>query len=360
MTDPLRATRARLVLAAIVTLALVWLLWPYVGAIFWSVVLAIVFAPVYRALLHVMRGRKTPAGVVTVLAIVLGVGIPLTLLAGALLRQANALYRDVAARRIDVGAYAQHIADAMPAWAHGALEASGLDWEWARDRLSASALEASRFVARHLLGIGLNAFSFALSVAIMLYLLYVLLSDGESLLARIARFSPLAADETRSLAETFARVIRATVKGGVIMAATQGTLGGLMLGFLGIEGPLFWGVVFGLLSMIPAVGAGLLWAPIALYFLVTGAVGKGILLILFGVVVLTAVDNILRPFLVGRDTHLPGYLVLVATLGGIASFGLNGVIVGPVIAAMFVALWDLLEAAPPPRRRSPTRGDASP
>jgi predicted PurR-regulated permease PerM len=140
MTDPLRATRARLVLAAIVTLALVWLLWPYVGAIFWSVVLAIVFAPLYRALLRVMRGRKTPAGVVTLLAIVLGVGIPLTLLAAALLRQANALYRDVAARRIDVGAYAQHIADAMPAWAHGALEASGLDWEWARDRLSASAL----------------------------------------------------------------------------------------------------------------------------------------------------------------------------------------------------------------------------
>jgi predicted PurR-regulated permease PerM len=359
MTDPLRATRARLVLAAIVTLALVWLLWPYVGAIFWSVVLAIVFAPLYRALLRVMRGRKTPAGVVTLLAIVLGVGIPLTLLAAALLRQANALYRDVAARRIDVGAYAQHIADAMPAWAHGALEASGLDWQWARDRLSASALEASRFVARHLLGIGLNAFSFALSVAIMLYLLYVLLSDGESLLARIARFSPLAADETRSLAETFARVIRATVKGGVIMAATQGTLGGLMLGFLGIEGPLFWGVVFGLLSMIPAVGAGLLWAPIALYFLVTGSVGKGVVLILFGVVVLTAVDNILRPFLVGRDTHLPGYLVLVATLGGIASFGLNGVIVGPVIAAMFVALWDLLEAAPLPRR-PPNRGDASP
>ena len=80
-------------------------------------------------------------------------------------------------------------------------------------------------------------------------------------------------------------------------------------------------MVFGLLSMIPAVGAGLLWAPIALYFFVTGAVSKGILLVVFGVVVLTAVDNTLRPFLVGRDTGLPGYLVLVTTLGGIASAG---------------------------------------
>jgi predicted PurR-regulated permease PerM len=95
--------------------------------------------------------------------------------------------------------------------------------------------------------------------------------------------------------------------------------------------------------MIPAVGAGLLWAPIALYFLVTGAVAKGVVLILFGTVVLTATDNILRPFLVGRDTQLPGYVVLVATLGGIASFGLNGMIVGPMVAALFVATWKLFE-----------------
>jgi predicted PurR-regulated permease PerM len=201
-----------------------------------------------------------------------------------------------------------------------------------------------------LLGFGLNAFSFALSLAIMLYLLYVLLSEGRSLAARIERFSPLPADETRSLATTFSTVIRATVKGGVVMAATQGLLGGVMLGLLGVEATLFWGVVFGLLSMVPAVGAGLLWAPLALYFLVTGAVAKGIVLILFGTVVLTVIDNVLRPFLVGRDTQLPGYMVLVATLGGVASFGLNGIIVGPMVAALFVATWKLFESIETPAR----------
>ena len=125
------------------------------------------------------------------------------------------------------------------------------------------------------------------------------------------------------------------------MAASQGLLGGLMLGFLGIQAPLFWGVVFGLLSMIPVVGAGLLWAPIALYFLVTGAIWKGVVLVVFGAVVLTAVDNILRPLLVGHQTHLPGYLVLITTLGGIANFGPHGVIIGPMLAAMFVAIWKL-------------------
>lgn len=181
----------------------------------------------------------------------------------------------------------------------------------------------------------------------MLYLLYVLFSDGRRLAARLERFSPLTPGETRSLATTFATVIRATVKGGVVMAAAQGVLGGLMLGFLGLQATLFWGVVFGLLSMIPAVGAGLLWAPVALYFLVTGAAWKGVVLILFGSVVLTALDNILRPLLVGRDTHLPAYLVLAATLGGIATFGLNGVVIGPVIAALFVAIWKLFDPALP-------------
>jgi len=282
--------------------------------------------------------------------------VPLTMLASALVRQATALYREIASQRIDVGGYVDRIVGGLPAWLHDALDDSGFgDLASMRDRLSASALEASRFVATPVLGIGLNVFSFALSFAIMLYLLYVLLSDRGELAAWVERFSPLPAEETRTLTTTFAAVIRATVKGGVVMAATQGVLGGLVLAALGIEAPLFWGVVFGLLSMIPAVGAGLLWAPIALYFFVTGAVWKGALLVVFGAVVLTAVDNVLRPLLVGRQTRLPAYLILVTTLGAIATFGVNGIIVGPVVAAMFVAIWSLFDAAPPGNARDARR-----
>ena len=337
-----RASQARLVLAAVVTAALLWVLWPYIGSIFWSIVLAIVFAPLHRSILSMVGGRKAGAGLATLLSIVLGVGIPLALLTAALLRQAASVYADITARRIDFGAYAQRIAEALPPWALQVIDESGVgDLASIRDKLSASALEASRLVATHLFGIGVNVFAFALALAIMLYLLYVLLSDGAALAARIARLSPLPPNETQALATTFTTVVRATVRGGVAMAASQGLLGGLMLGFLGIQAPLFWGVVFGLLSMIPVVGAGLLWAPIALYFLVTGAIWKGVVLVVFGAVVLTAVDNILRPLLVGHQTHLPGYLVLITTLGGIANFGPNGVIIGPMLAAMFVAIWKL-------------------
>jgi predicted PurR-regulated permease PerM len=125
------------------------------------------------------------------------------------------------------------------------------------------------------------------------------------------------------------------------MALIQGTLGGAVLASLGITAPVLWGLVFGLLSMLPAVGAGVLWVPVALYFLLTGAYVKALLLILFGSVVLTVIDNTVRPLLVGRETHLPGYLVLISTLGGVAVFGLNGVVIGPVVGAMFVAAWSL-------------------
>jgi predicted PurR-regulated permease PerM len=100
-----------------------------------------------------------------------------------------------------------------------------------------------------------------------------------------------------------------------------------------------------LLSLLPAVGAGLVWAPAAIYFLLAGAVWKGVTLIVFGVLVIGLVDNILRPLLVGKDTRMPDYVVLISTLGGIALFGLNGFVIGPVIAALFIAAWDLFASA---------------
>ncbi|MBV6244709.1 AI-2E family transporter, partial [Pseudomonas aeruginosa] len=139
----------------------------------------------------------------------------------------------------------------------------------------------------------------------------------------------------------FTTVIRATVKGNIAVAATQGALGGLIFWLLGIEGALLWGTLMAFLSLLPAIGAALIWAPVAAYFLLTGAIWQGVVLILFCVVVIGLVDNILRPILVGKDTKMPDYVVLISTLGGMALFGLNGFVIGPLIAALFMASWDL-------------------
>ena len=115
----------------------------------------------------------------------------------------------------------------------------------------------------------------------------------------------------------------------------------LFFWILGIQGPVLWGVLMAFLSLLPAVGAGLIWLPVAIYFIATGGVWQGVILIAYGVFVIGLVDNVLRPILVGKDTKMPDYVVLISTLGGMALFGLTGFVIGPVIAALFIATWDL-------------------
>ena len=173
----------------------------------------------------------------------------------------------------------------------------------------------------------------------MLYLLFFLLRDGDDLARRIKDAIPLRPEQQRALFDKFTVVIRATVKGNVVVAVLQGALGGLIFWLLGIHAPLLWAVVMAVLSLLPAVGAALVWLPAAIYLLAAGHVWQGVLLIGYGVLVIGLVDNFVRPVLVGKDTQMPDYVVLVSTLGGIAIFGFNGFLIGPVIAAMFIAVW---------------------
>ena len=139
----------------------------------------------------------------------------------------------------------------------------------------------------------------------------------------------------------FAEVCRATVKGSLVVALVQGTIGGVALWVLGIQGAILWGTLMVILSLLPAVGSALVWAPAAAWLLMTGAWIKGIILILVGVFLIGLIDNILRPLLVGRDTKMPDYLILISTLGGISLFGLSGFVMGPVLAALFLVIWQI-------------------
>ena len=155
------------------------------------------------------------------------------------------------------------------------------------------------------------------------------------------RALPLTPAHKQELLGKFTTVIRATVKGNLLVAAIQGALGGLAFWFLGVRGALLWAVLMAFLSLLPAVGAALVWLPVAIYFFVTGAIWQGIALAAWGVLVIGLVDNLLRPVLVGKDTRMPDYVVMITTLGGMAVFGINGFVLGPAIAAMFIAVWHL-------------------
>ena len=150
---------------------------------------------------------------------------------------------------------------------------------------------------------------------------------------------PLPPAELRAIASRFTDAIRAILKGTLVVAVVQGALGGLIFSVLGIHQPVLWGAVMAVFSLLPVLGTGLVWVPAAIYFLVTGAVWKGLVLFAYGVLVIGLVDNILRPILIGKDTKIPDYVVLISTLGGIVIFGVNGFVLGPIIAAIFISVW---------------------
>jgi len=331
-----------LVLLAIVTLAFGWILLPYSGAVFWGVVLAILFAPLYRYLLRATKYKPTVAALIALLSIVVMVILPLSLIAASLVKQALAVYAMVSSGQIDFGAYFVRIVHSLPQWMENLLERFELtDLSSLQRKLTEGAAQLSQTAARQAIAIGSRTFDFLVSLVVMLYLLFFLLRDGQSLATRVKRAFPLSSNYKQRLFNNFTTVIRATVKGNVLVAAAQGALGGLIFWFLDVEAPLLWAVVMAFLSLLPAVGAAIVWAPVAVYFLVTGAIWQGVVLIAFGVLVIGLVDNVLRPVLVGKDTKMPDYLVLLSTIGGMALFGLNGFVIGPVIAALFIACWDL-------------------
>ncbi|VFS24293.1 protein YdiK [Enterobacter cancerogenus] len=139
----------------------------------------------------------------------------------------------------------------------------------------------------------------------------------------------------------FVGVSRATVKGTAVVAVVQGTLGGIAFAIVGIDGSILWGALMAFLSLVPAVGSAIVWVPAAIYLFATHQIWQGLFIVGFFVIIVGLVDNILRPLLVGKDTKMPDYLILISTLGGMELYGINGFVIGPLIAALFIACWNL-------------------
>ncbi|OWT80531.1 MULTISPECIES: AI-2E family transporter [unclassified Achromobacter] len=334
--------RTFLTLLVAVSIAFCWILFPYYGAIFWGTILAIIFAPMQRRLVARLGKRRNLAALITLLLCIVLAILPVVVITGSLVQEGAVLYQQVKSGNLNFGNYFQQAMAALPPSVHSLLDRYDLsDISSLQDKLSSGAMQASQFLATKAFSIGQDTFQFVISFGIMLYLLFFLLRDGSTLARRVTQAIPMSEAYKQHLARKFTTVIRATVKGNVAVAATQGLLGGLAFWVLGIQGALLWGVLMGFLSLLPAVGAALIWVPVAAYFLLTGALWQGIGLTAFCVLVIGMVDNILRPLLVGKDTKLPDWLILISTLGGMALFGLNGFVIGPLVAALFTAVWDL-------------------
>ena len=333
---------ALLLLLIAVSAALGWILLPFWGAILWGGIIAMVFAPVHRWLLRHLKHRPMPAALLTLLIVVTLVIVPFALVSAALAREALLLYQRVQSGEWNAVSYFRHAFDALPTPLLSLLERFGwTDFDTLQRRLTVAMAQGSQFIATRALSIGQDTFEFIVHLFITGYIAFFLIRDGDALAETLRRAIPLSPAHKRELLEKFATVIRATVKGSLLVAAIQGALGGLAFWFLGVGGALLWAVLMAFLALLPAIGAALVWMPVAVYFFLTGALWQGAALLAWGLLVIGLIDNLLRPALVGKDTRMPDYVVMITTLGGMAAFGLNGFVVGPLIGAMFIAVWHI-------------------
>lgn len=326
----------------LVTAAFVWLILPFYGAVLWAVILAILFNPLQRRLVHWLGGRHTLAAGLSVLACICIVVIPGSLILTSLAQEAANFYNRISTREFDPAAIMEQIHAALPAFLVDALSAFDLeDFAAIQARFTSLLAQAAQAIATRAVSIGQSTAQLLISLGVMLYVLFFLFRDGTGLAVTIRNASPLSKRHTDHVMKKFTEVVKATVKGNVIIAVIQGTIGGVTFWLLGIQAALLWGVVMGVLSLLPAVGTFLVWAPVAFYMLLSGDYLRGVILLAVGVLIISMIDNLLRPSLVGKGIRLPDYVVLVSTLGGLSLFGMNGFVIGPLIAALFVAVWSL-------------------
>jgi predicted PurR-regulated permease PerM len=345
-------------LLVVVTIAFLWLIRAFLQPIFWAVALGIVFYPLHQRLNKLLGNRPRLAAATSVIAIVLIVVLPLAAVITAMATEAAALVERIRTNEIDLQSAIVWGRDQVPLVARTLESIPGIELDRLTSQLSSMAVTSSQFLASRAVSLGQDTIRVAVYFFLMLYLLFFFMRDGTTILDGLVRALPFGDARERHLLERFAQVSRATIKGTLVVGVVQGLIGGVLFWAVGFHAPVLWGVVMALLSIIPAVGPSLVWIPAAIILLVQGftvdaadptapsqavLIWKGIAVIIVGALVIGLADNLLRPILVGRDTRMPDYLILLSTLGGLLGFGLAGIVIGPIIAAFFLSVWEMAE-----------------
>jgi predicted PurR-regulated permease PerM len=332
-----------LLLLAVVSLALAVIAWPFFTPILWAVLGAVMFQPLFQGLLARMRGHRNAAALLTLLIITFVILLPSMFVGGLVVEEAAGVVLAFQRGEIDIAAWFNQVYAALPANLRSTIESSGwADLSTVQARVQDIIGESAGLIARQAVAVGGGALGFFLSFGLGLYVTYFLLRDGRAIGQTVLDSLPIERTIADRLSEKFLGIVRATIKGSLVVGLVQGALGATTFWIVGIPSAILFGLVMTILSLLPAVGTALVWLPAAIWLLATGAIWEGIFVFVSGALIIGMADNVLRPILVGRDTGIPDWIILVTTLGGIAAVGLSGVVLGPLIAGLFLASWSIL------------------
>ncbi len=332
----MKSTNAYYLLLALITILFVSIIFNFAAPILWSIVVSIIFYPLYEKFL-LMTNKKSLSSILSLILILLLVIIPsigiLGLITNELIIFINS-FDDYSLERYVEMIPNESLINDLLAWA-------GLSITQLTEKADDFLLAASKVFYESVSTISANVINFFISLFLFIYLTFFFLKDGEKILQSCMDAFPMKNEDESYLLNEFQKTTRATIKGTIIVALAQGFLGYMTLLLLGVEGALIWGAVMALLSIIPAVGTILVWLPIALVLFLNGQIMEASILIFSGIFIIGMIDNLLRPILIGKETKIPDYLILLTTIGGISIFGITGFIIGPIIASLFISIWSL-------------------
>ncbi len=333
-------------LVAVVSGLFLALAWPLLRPLMIGAILAGLCTPMFNWFVRLFRGRRGLASVATLIVLFIIIAGPISAMLGLAVQQAvtvsdralpwlqdrfgSATSFDANRWIIDHFPFAEDFAPSQSEIVNGVSNA-------VRGVGTYLVSSASSFTA--------GTAGFLLEFFIMIYAMFFFLKDGRQILSKIFYYMPLAHDDEERILERFISISRATIKGTLLIGLLQGTLGGLGFFFAGIGGSAFWGVIMVILSVIPGIGAGLVWVPAVVYLYILGQPLPATLLLIWCATVVSTIDNVLRPRLVGQDAQMHDLMIFIGTLGGLFLFGPIGFVIGPVVCGLFLLSWEIYGTA---------------
>ncbi|WP_068411805.1 AI-2E family transporter [Labrenzia sp. OB1] len=320
--------------------AFLGLIWDYLIALFLAAVFSAMSAPLYRRVFERTGHRKSVAVAITLLLLSVGVLLPLGAVIVLGVQQAAGVAKTTSAwlETVDIAA----IEKTLPGWLPFEVDVAGLGATVAQ-KIGQAAGQIADFFVVALSQVTKGTVTFFLNIFIMLYAMLFFLPQTSNMFQQMLIHSGLPSEVQNTLADRVVSISRATIKGTFLIGVAQGVLGGIGFWIAGLPGAAFWGCVMAVFSVIPGIGPTLVLIPGIIVLAANGQLVAAAGLAIWTGLVVTTVDNLLRPILVGRDTRMPDLLVLISTFGGLATFGAVGLIVGPVIAGLFLTVWAVFE-----------------
>lgn len=325
-------------LIIILAIAMLYLIRPFIYPIFWAAIIAIIFHPLFTRLLQTLKSPSI-SSIFTLIIVMVIIFLPMTIIATLLISQSVDLYQAVSD-----GNWIGRVQGVTGWLGHTALAPylESIKNNWA-NYAGEAAQGLSIFLFENLKNITQNSVRFVFQFFIMLYTLFFFLKDGAKFLSKMMRLSPLGNEYEAMLYQKFTSTARATLRGTFLVGGVQGLLTGILFWTVGIKGAVIWAVLTMAVAIVPAIGAVIIWLPAGIFMLAMGNIWQGLTILLVGTLIISTIDNFLRPILVGKDTQMHTLIVLFSTLGGIFIFGISGFIIGPIIAALFLSVASIYE-----------------